>query len=295
METASANRPRRSAVIVSLFKLRIVGLLLLASLAGAFVASRGRPAPLDLVLLLLAGAAAAAGASALNEYIERDRDALMQRTRDRRPLATGAAQPRAALVSGVALVAAAVLLTLPVNPALSFFLFLGAFIYVLIYTLWLKPRTSINIVVGGLAGSCAVLSGAAAAAAWNAPGALLLALLLFFWTPIHFWALAAVYADDYAQVGVPMLPVTSSARTSAAWGLAHGAGVAACAVLLGLDPGLGWAYFIPATAVSALLLWRAVQLVNGPSSANAWRVFHTSNLALLVILLAVVLGSAIAA
>ena len=284
--TTVSEKPRIGVVIVALFKLRIVVLLLLAALGGAFLASAGRPGWQATLALLLAGTASAGGASALNEYIERDRDAQMQRTRKRRPLATGATQPRVALIAGIALVAGSVLLTLPFNPIMSVFLFLGAFIYVVIYTLWLKPRTSLNIVIGGLAGSCAVLSGSAAVGAWADPAALLLAVLLFFWTPIHFWSLALVYREDYAQVGIPMLPVTASRRTSAAWGLVHGIGVAIAALLLALQPGLGLIYLIPALALTVLLLARAGKLVADPSVKNAWRLFHTSNFYLLVILLA---------
>jgi protoheme IX farnesyltransferase len=288
-----SEKPRISAVIAALFKLRIVVLLLLAALGGAFLASAGRPGWQAIVALLLAGAASAGGASALNEYIERDRDALMQRTRKRRPLATGAAQPRVALIAGIALVAGAVLLTLPFNPIMSACLFLGAFIYVVIYTLWLKPRTSLNIVIGGLAGSCAVLSGSAAVGAWADPAALLLAALLFFWTPIHFWSLALVYREDYAQVGVPMLPVTVSRRRAAAWGLAHGVGVAIAAALLALQPGLGFIYLIPALAMTALLLASGAWLVRDPSVKNAWRLFHTSNFYLLIILVAACIAAAV--
>jgi protoheme IX farnesyltransferase len=288
-----AEKPRISAVIVALFKLRIVVLLLLAALGGAFLASAGRPGWQALVVLLLAGTASAGGASALNEYIERDRDSQMQRTRNRRPLATGAAQPRAALIAGIALIAAAVLLTLPFNPIMSAFLFLGAFIYVVIYTLWLKPRTSLNIVIGGLAGSCAVLSGSAAVGAWAAPAALLLAALLFFWTPIHFWSLALVYRDDYAQVGVPMLPVTAGRRRAAAWGLAHGLGVGIAALMLALQPGMGLIYLIPALVMTVLLLVRGGRLVADPSVRNAWRLFHISNLYLLVILLAACIAAVV--
>jgi len=217
----------------------------------------------------------------------------MQRTRKRRPLATGAAQPRAALIAGSALIAAAVLLTPRYSPIMSIFLFLGAFIYVVIYTLWLKPRTSLNIVIGGLAGSCAVLSGSAAVGAWADPAALLLAALLFFWTPIHFWSLALVYRDDYAQVGVPMLPVTAGRRKAAAWGFAHGFGVGIAALLLALQPGLGLIYLIPALVMTVLLLIRGGKLIVDPSVKNAWRLFHTSNLYLLVILLAACIAAAV--
>lgn len=292
--TSRAATPPLGKVLVALFKLRIVALLLLAALAGAFLASGGRPAWPDLAVLLLAGAASAAGASALNEYSERDRDAMMRRTARRRPLTTGAIRnPLVVLVAGLALVAAAVLGTLPFNPALACFLLAGAFIYAVVYTLWLKPRTSLNIVIGGLAGSCAVLSGSAAVGRWDDPAALLLALALFFWTPIHFWSLALIYREDYVQVGIPMLPTQVAPRTTAAWGLAHGIGAGAGVLLLALPAGLGLLYLAPAVAFAGLLIARGVRLVLEPTTPRAWQLFHTSNLFLLGVLLAACIAMAV--
>ena len=286
--------PRLGAVIVALFKLRIVALLLLAALAGAFLAAGGRPGWRALLVLLLTGTAAAAGASALNEYFERERDALMRRTASRRPLTTGAiGNPRVALIAGLILVSAAVAAPLPFNPTLSLFLFLGAFIYAVIYTLWLKPRTPLNIVIGGLAGSCAVLSGSAAVGRWADPAALLLALALFFWTPIHFWSLALVYREDYARVNIPMLPAVVAPRTAAAWGLAHGIAAGTSALLLALPAALGPLYLIPAAAVTLLLIARGIRLVAGPTVPRAWQLFHTSNLFLLIVLLAACAAAAL--
>ena len=169
----------------------------------------------------------AGGASALNEYLERDKDALMNRTR-KRPLVSGALGSAPWVPAlGIGMILAPSLILLPFNPMLALFLFLGAFIYVVIYTIWLKPRTVLNIVIGGAAGSCAVLSGSAAingGAAWADAGALLLALLVFLWTPIHFWSLALVYREDYPRAGVPMLPVRATPRRAAFWGLVHGVG-----------------------------------------------------------------------
>lgn len=289
----TATAPRLGAVIVALFKLRIVALLLLAALAGAFLAAAGRPGWRDLLVLILTGAAAAAGASALNEYFERDRDAQMHRTARRRPLITGAiGDPKVALIAGLVLVTGAVLAALLFNPVLAFFLFAGAFIYAGVYTLWLKPRTPLNIVIGGLAGSCAVLSGSAAVGRWDDPAALLLALALFFWTPIHFWSLALVFREDYARVNIPMLPAVVAPRTAAAWGLAHGVAAGASALLLALPAALGPLYLIPAAAVTLLLLGRGIRLVAGPAAPRAWQLFHTSNLFLLVVLLAACVASA---
>jgi heme o synthase len=281
--------------MVILFKLRIVVLLLFAALGGAFLAANGWPGLPTLGLVLVTGGLAAAGASALNEYIERDRDALMNRTK-KRPLVTGSFGPHVGWVLALALamIVLPVVVVLPFNPALSAALAAGAFIYVVIYTLWLKPRTSLNIVIGGAAGSCAVLSGSAAAGQWANPGAVALAALVFLWTPIHFWALALVYREDYANAHVPMLPVQTEARTAAGWGLVHGIGAGIAAVTTAyLTPSLGLIYTVPAVLATAVLIYQGVALVRQPTKRVAWHVFHTSNLFLFVILLAICLDAII--
>lgn len=184
-----AHEEKRASLLgtlVVLFKLRIVLLLVFAAVGGALLGAHGRPTWGQMALLLLTGTMSAAGASALNQYLERDRDALMKRTA-RRPLVTGEVSPRAALVAASALViGASALALLAGNLPLAFFLALGAFIYVGVYTLWLKPRSVLNVVIGGAAGSAAVLSGGAAVGQWTDPGVLILAALLFTWSPIHF-------------------------------------------------------------------------------------------------------------
>jgi protoheme IX farnesyltransferase len=279
--------------LVVLFKLRIVFLLLVAATAGAFLGAGGWPGLGPVLLVLVTGGLAASGASALNEYIERDADRRMLRTR-KRPLINGQI-PRAGWVPYVAtaMVLSPSLAVLPGNPALAFFLTAGAVIYVVVYTLWLKPRTALNIVIGGAAGSCAVLSGGAAAGAWSDPGVLILAVLLFFWTPIHFWALALVYKDDYARAGVPMLPVVTSPRRAAFWGLVHGVVAGGAGLSLAALPSLGWAYLVPVAAVTGVLLVKGVELVREPSVRKAWHLFHTSNLYLAVVLLAACVGTVI--
>jgi protoheme IX farnesyltransferase len=215
----------------------------------------------------------------------------MTRTR-RRPLVTGAiARPGWVPYIATAMIVAPIAVVLPTNPALAFFLALGAFIYVVIYTVWLKPRTHINIVIGGAAGSAAVFCGGAAAGAWSDPGVIALAILLFFWTPIHFWALALVYREDYARANVPMLPVTTSPRTAALWGLAHGIGASVAAIGLAFRSDLGPVYAIPVVIATAVLLWQGVALVADPTKRGAYRLFHTSNLYLAVVLMAVMLGA----
>jgi protoheme IX farnesyltransferase len=284
----------RLRTLVVLFKLRIVFLLLVGATAGAFLAAGGWPGGRVLLLIWVTGGMAAAGASALNQYWERERDGLMGRTRQR-PLVTGEiANPRWVPLVGTLLVVVPVLATLPFNPALSFFLFLGAFIYVGIYTIWLKPRTLLNIVIGGAAGSAAVLSGSAAAGQWNDVGALVLAAILFLWTPFHFWSLAILYREEYRRADVPMLPVQTSPRQAALWVMTHTLPTAVFGLLLVTLPELGWLYMLPVVVVTADLVWRNVRLIANPSQRNARALFISSNMYLLILLLAICLDLTLA-
>src|SRR3989338_6175049 len=195
-----------------LFKVRIVGLLLFAGLGGAFLVAEGWPGFVPLILMTLTGGLAAMGASALNQYYEQESDAAMKRTRQR-PLVIGAIA-RSHWIPAVALAMILVpsLTVAPFNLPLAVWSLAGAAIYAGIYTVWLKPRTVLNIVLGGLAGTCAVLCGGAAAGNWAHPGVITLGLLVFLWTPTHFWSLAIMCREDYARVNIPMLPVRASLR-----------------------------------------------------------------------------------
>jgi protoheme IX farnesyltransferase len=185
------------------------------------------------------------------------------------------------------------LVVLPFNPALAFFLLAGAFIYVGIYTVWLKPRTLVNIVIGGAAGSAAVLSGGAAAGAWNAPAVIALALLLFLWTPSHFWSLAILYREDYARAGVPMLPVRTSVRQAAGWVFVHTGAAAGVALLLATVPALGWLYLLPVGLATADMIIRNVRLISRPTTQHARALFIASNVYLMVVLLAICVASTV--
>ena len=271
--------------LVVLFKLRIVALLLFAAVGGAFLGANGRPGLDRLALLLVTGGLAASGASALNQYLERESDARMARTR-KRPLVVGSiARPGwVPYVAGLMILLPS-LAVLPFNPSLAIFLLLGAAIYVGIYTLWLKPRTLLNIVIGGAAGSAAVLSGSAAVGAWNNPGAVALALLVFLWTPTHFWSLAIVYRNDYRQGGMPMLPAQAGLRASAWWVSLHTAATAFAALMLAGQPTLGWIYFAPVAVATLDLMVRNVRLLVHPEGKQALSLFKASNLYLALILL----------
>ena len=268
-----------------LFKIRIVGLLLFAGAGGAFIVAGGWPGWGPLLWMTLTGGLAAMGASAINEYLERATDATMRRTK-RRPLVTGAIdRPKWILPVALAMIFVPSLTALPFNPALSVFSISGALIYAGVYTVWLKPRTVLNIVIGGLAGTCAVLCGGAAAGQWAHPGVITLGLLVFLWTPTHFWSLAIMCREDYAKVKVPMLPAVASLRDSAFWVLAHGIATGFAALALGVVPGLGWLYLVP-VALLTLDLWRrCAQLIADPTTARARAHFLASNTYLAAILL----------
>lgn len=278
-------------MLVVLFKLRIVALLLLAALGGAFLGAQGRPAIGQILLLLVAGGMAASGASALNQYIERASDVLMNRTRQR-PLPSGQIEhPRLVIFTGIALILIPVIAIAPTNFALAFWLFAGAFIYVGVYTIWLKPRTLLNIVIGGAAGSAAVMSGGAAVGAAAHPAVIVLALMLFLWTPSHFWSLAILYKHDYQRVDTPMLPARISTQQAAWWVFLHTGATAFAALLLTFTPALGWVYFLPVAAATVDMLWRNIRLIRDPHPRTARGLFLASNVYLTVVLMAAMVSS----
>jgi protoheme IX farnesyltransferase len=190
---------------VELTKPKVQSLLLLTTIATMYVA--GDPSPLLVFLTCLGGYLSAGGAGAVNHWFDRDIDAQMARTATR-PVPSGRVSPHAALAFGCTLAALSLVeLSLAVNPlaaALSFSGFLG---YVFVYTVWLKRRTPQNIVIGGAAGAVPPLVGWAAVTGSVSFAAVILFSIVFFWTPPHFWALSLLMKDEYAKVGVPMLPV----------------------------------------------------------------------------------------
>jgi protoheme IX farnesyltransferase len=281
------RRATRASSWIVLFKLRVVTLLLFAAFGGLMLGADGAPSLGGTGLLLLTGTLSAAGASALNQVLERHKDEAMKRTR-RRPLVTGEIDARpAALAGGSMVIAASGTAWLAGNPALATWLAVGAFIYVGVYTLWLKPRSVLNVVIGGAAGSAAVLSGSAAAGHWQQPGALLLAMLVFMWTPTHFWSLAIIYRQDYARGSFPMLPVKITPRASAGWVLLHTAGTALAALALATQPSLGLGYAVPVGLATLYLLFQSLHLLLVPGEAGARRLFLASNLYLAIVLVAI--------
>jgi protoheme IX farnesyltransferase len=269
----------------NLFKLRI-GIVISATAIGGMAVQPGGPVPAwQCVVLALAVLACSAAAGAFNQYYEWESDRHMVRTRAR-PFVTGALvrSPRwLALI--VAMMAAGVAAAwLAVNPYAALYTFLGAFFYAVVYTVWLKRRTWLNIVVGGLAGSFAVLAGASVVSYDLAPEALMLALVLFLWTPPHFWSLAIAYRADYEAAGVPMLPVVKGEAKAARMVFLHTVVLVAVS-LLPLLYSAGWIYGIGAATGGAWFLRDSARLARAPGRATAMTSFHAS-LAQLTLLLA---------
>lgn len=263
-------------IVITLLKLRIGVAIAASALAGLAVASGGTVTGAQAAALALAVLGASGAAGAFNHYYERDSDRMMARTASR-PFASGVLAPGLVWpLSFAALLAASVVLAWAAAGTVSaLYVFLGAITYSLVYTVWLKRRTSSNIVVGGLAGSFAVLAGAAAVDPQPQWIPAILAAVLFLWTPPHFWSLAAAKADDYRAAGVPMLPVIAPERE---WTLTILVYTAALA-FLSLTPlwlGMGWIYGLFAAAGGGWFLWKSWLLFRAPSRRAAMANFRAS-------------------
>ncbi|HEX4490412.1 MAG TPA: heme o synthase [Acidimicrobiia bacterium] len=272
---------------VRLTKPRVIELLLVTSVPPMLLAAHGMPAARLLVAVLVGGALAAGGANTINCWVERDRDQLMHRT-ERRPLPSGEVVPARALVFGIALnVIAFVYLALAANLLAACLTISATLFYVFVYTIWLKPRTAQNIVIGGAAGAVPVLVGWAAVRGDVAAPAWILFAVVFFWTPAHFWALAFKYRDDYARAGIPMLPVLKSPRETSLQITAYAVVTAAVTLTLGLVVSVSIAYVVAAAALGVLFVGQAVRLTKNLSPNAAIKFFGFSNIYLLLVFAAV--------
>jgi protoheme IX farnesyltransferase len=279
--------------VLNLFKLRIGVAIAVAALAGFAVERGASPGSWQVAVLLLAVLAASAAAGAFNQYVERDLDVRMARTRHR-PFVTGRLphRPEWLWLIGAMIAAAALAASLAANSAAALHVFLGAFTYGVVYTVWLKRRTWWNIVIGGLAGSFAVLAGAAAVSPVPGPEAMALAVVLFLWTPPHFWSLAIVCRDDYAAAGVPMLPVVVG-EARAARAILVGAALLVGASLVPAAFALGWTYLAAALAGGAWFLLKCLALWKRPCRETARAAFRASLVQLCAVLSGALLDAAL--
>ena len=292
--SASARRaPARWRTVLGLFKLRIGVIIALTSMAGIAVQPGTGLSAAQVTAVFLAVLLASASAGAFNQYYEADLDRGMRRTRAR-AFASGRLQRhRAWLALIVALGAAGVgLAWTATNAAAALFTFLGGFFYAIVYPVWLKRRTWWNIVIGGTAGSFGVLAGAGAVSPELSPPAVALAVILFLWTPPHFWSLAIVCRDDYVATRVPMLPAVKGVAVTAKAIFAHVVALVGLSLLLPLW-GAGPVYLACATAGGAWFVARAWQLLRAPSVGAARLAFRASLVQLSVLLLGVMLDAAL--
>lgn len=257
-------------------KLRVVELLLITTVPTMVLAADGWP-EWDLILVtLLGGTLAAGGANAINMVVDRDIDALMERTRTR-PLVTGLIAPRQALVFAIALEVLAFGVLWAGANVLSAVLALGATLfYVFVYTLWLKRTSRQNIVIGGAAGAVPVLVGWAAVRNSLDWEPLILFAAIFFWTPPHFWALAIRHAEDYRAAGVPMLPTVATMRETIVQMAGYVVVLTATTLVLGPVAGLGVIYMCAAGVLGAGFLASVVLLGRNPTPGQSMRVFAFS-------------------
>lgn len=275
--------------IVSVCKLRIGFAIMLSGLAGLAITPGATPGLGQIILFSFVILLSSASAGAFNQFMERDIDAKMKRTRNR-PFVTGRFQADRYWLFVIALMLIISVLTtsLAINPVAALYIFLGAFTYGIVYTVWLKRRTWLNIVIGGLSGSFAVLGGAAVVDPTLSITPVLLAVVMFLWTPPHFWSLAFVFADDYKQAGIPMLPVVFEKTVAAKIIFAHTLALVLVSILPFLY-GLGWIYLSGALAGGLYFLKTSYDMMRSPSIKTARTNFRASLIQLTLLLSACVL------
>lgn len=284
--------PVRSTVVAyaRLMKPRLMWLLCLVAAAGMGLAA-GSSLTVETVVATLGGGVLAIGASGtFNHVLERDLDRRMNRTADR-PVVTDQVGVRPAVVFGIALTVASIGVFLSVNVLAAALGLTAILYYSVVYTLVLKPRTVQNTVIGGLAGSFPALIGAAAASETVGLPAIGLAVVIFLWTPAHFYNLALAYKDDYARGDVPMLPVVRGEATTRFHILLYLGATFVAVALLSAISDLGFLYALTAVGFGAVFLWMVIRLHHEPSRPAALRSFHASNAYLGALLIAIVVDT----
>ena len=280
--------------IIEISKPRIVVLLVITAVTSMYAASKLVGPELDnfgLIHIIIAGALASAGSSALNHYYDRDIDPLMKRTSNR-PIPSGRIKPSHVLVYGLAVSVISVIYgALALNLISAFFIALGIFFYVIIYTAWLKRLNSSNIVIGGFAGSAAAMAGWSAATGSMDIRGFLVGFLVFVWTPSHFWCLAMKMKDEYTEANVPMLPVLIGMQKTSKYILVNTLILLPYSLML-YAFGMGIVYAAIAAAAGGLMLVYHYKLTKLPTSEFAWKAYKVTAPYLTIIFLAVALDAA---
>ena len=280
--------------IIEISKPRIVLLLVITAVTSMYAASRFIGPELDtwgLIHIIIAGGLASAGSSALNHYYDRDIDPLMTRT-STRPIPSGRITPNSVLIYGLIVsVISVVYGALALNFVSAFFIALGIFFYVIIYTAWLKRLNSSNIVIGGFAGSAASMAGWSAATGSMDVLGFLIGFLVFVWTPSHFWCLAMKMKDEYSAAKVPMLPVLIGMQKTSKYILINTLILLPYSLML-YAFGMGLVYTVIAAASGGLMLVYHYKLTKLPTSEFAWKAYKVTAPYLTIIFLAVALDAA---
>ena len=280
--------------IIEISKPRIVVLLVITAVTSMYAASKLVGPELDnfgLIHIIIAGALASAGSSALNHYYDRDIDPLMQRT-STRPIPSGRIKPNQVLAYGLVVSIISVIYgALALNYVSAFFIALGIFFYVIIYTAWLKRLNSSNIVIGGFAGSAAAMAGWSAATGSMDILGFLVGFLVFVWTPSHFWCLAMKMKDEYSEAKVPMLPVLIGMEKTSKYILVNTLILLPYSLML-YAFGMGIVYTVIAAIAGGLMLVYHYKLTKIPTSDFAWKAYKVTAPYLTIIFLAVALDAA---
>ena len=284
--------------IIEISKPRIVVLLVITAITSMYAASKlvsGSPQLeyLDYLHIVVAGALASAGSSALNHYYDKDIDPKMSRTSSR-PIPSGRMAASHVLIYGLIVSCVSVVYGFfALNAVSAFFIAVGIFSYVIIYTVWLKRKNTSNIVIGGIAGSAAAWAGWAAATGSMDLLGFLVGFLVFVWTPSHFWCLAMKIKDEYAQAEVPMLPVVIGMQKTSKFILGNTLILIPYSLILVLIPdGLGIVYTIIASVSGGLMLVYHYKLTKTPTSEFAWKAYKVTAPYLTIIFVAVALDAA---
>jgi protoheme IX farnesyltransferase len=284
--------------IIEISKPRIVVLLVITAVTSMYAASKlvtgaSQLDYLDYLHIIVAGALASAGSSALNHYYDKDIDPKMSRTSSR-PIPSGRMAASHVLLYGLAVSCISVIYGFfALNAISAFFIAVGIFSYVIIYTVWLKRRNTSNIVIGGIAGSAAAWAGWAAATGSMDLLGFLVGFLVFVWTPSHFWCLAMKIKDEYAQAEVPMLPVVIGMQKTSKFILGNTLILIPYSLLLVLIPdGLGIVYTVIASVSGGLMLVYHYKLTKTPTSEFAWKAYKVTAPYLTIIFVAVALDAA---
>ena len=280
--------------IFEVSKPRIIILLVITAVTSMYAGSKFVGPELggyDIFHIIIAGALASAGSSALNHFYDRDIDSKMERT-SKRPIPSGRIHSRTVLIYGLGVsIVSVVYAAFTLNYVCTFFIALGIFFYVIIYTVWLKRRNPSNIVIGGFAGSAAAMAGWAGATGSIDILGFLIGFLVFVWTPSHFWCLAMKIRDDYAEANVPMLPVLIGMERTSKYILANTIILIPYSLML-YAFGMGIIYTIIAAVAGGLMLLYHYKLTQTPTSDFAWKAYKVTAPYLTIIFIGIALDAA---